>query len=128
MNSLFCYQELYCSNECRTSAYNSYHRVECQMRITHPTSLKKMAVRSFLIGTEQGAQLRNLMQKIPKQELFRPDTDPSNKPFVNDYLAMLNMCRTYNSDVGGFFLIFVNSMINVLESAGFFEKDSRSQA
>ena len=123
-NSLFRrIQELYCSNECRKSAYNSYHRVECKMYIlTQLTSVEKMALRSFLIGTEQGAQLQNLMQKMPKQDLFRADSNPSNEPFVNDYLATLSMCRTYNSDVGDFIQSFVGSMITALRSIGFFEK------
>lgn len=90
---------MYCSEGCRTQALNSYHRTECKLTSFYDREQldphEIMAIRALLIGTEQGVELENLMNKLTIHGIFRERVDPRNKPFKTDYTAVLKLSRTF---------------------------------
>ena len=78
-------------------------------------------LRLLLVGTEQGAQLRNLMEKIPTEDILTENFDPPNQQFVNDYLSVLRLRRTYEPFLVRKNIWFVVEMIFVLQRVGFFK-------
>jgi len=117
---------MYCSKQCRIEAYNSYHRIECRM-ISFKTISSRLedfrftAVRMMLIGTEQGAQLQNIMKKLPMEDIFADQVGPPSKPFVNDYFDALRLTRTYSPSFIRWNTLFVMEIIMVLQCLDFFE-------
>jgi hypothetical protein len=79
-----------------------------------------LALRMFLIGTEQGVQLRNLMTKLPAQNIFDENTDPRNKPFTDDYLSTLKTCMTFETPLMEVSIIPAIKKIMILKEVGFF--------
>jgi hypothetical protein len=120
INPLSFFQMMYCSEDCRTRAYNSYHRTECRLSLNEPKHVDKwfrktpalqnldkeqlyqtknvlrMSVRALLIGTEQGSQLENLMKTMTAKDIFKQNYDPSNKPYANDYICALGIMKIFD--------------------------------
>lgn len=84
---------MYCSEHCRTRAYDSYHRIECKLSFSIPYDSAKeaIALRMFLIGTEQGAALENLMNTLSISDIFAENFDFTDKPTRSDYLTALRL-------------------------------------
>lgn len=54
----------------------------------------------LLIGTEQGAKLDHLMDLLTVERIFVENFDPTaRKPFCNDYLSTLTLCRTFDQSL-----------------------------
>jgi len=75
----------------------------------------------MLIGTEQGAQLQNIMKKLPMEDIFADQVGPPSKPFVNDYFDALRLTRTYSPSFIRWNTLFVMEIIMVLQCLDFFE-------
>ena len=122
---------MYCSEHCRKQAHNSYHRVECEMlsieyRIpsTVRSSIEFTELRMLLIGSKQGTQLRNLMEKLTLRDILTEDTDPTNKVFVNNYLSVLRICRTFNPLLADWSVSCAARALALLKRTSFFTNDS----
>ncbi|KAG7208257.1 hypothetical protein KM043_016603 [Ampulex compressa] len=61
-----CTEALYCSAECRTEAYDKYHRTECQF--SDCNSDIRALIRLFLIVTKQGACLKEMLEYAKAME------------------------------------------------------------
>lgn len=83
----------------------------------------------LLIGTnKQGANVQKLMKKLEIRDIFAEGIDPSNKPFVNDYLSVLSLCKNYNPlFLESYILLAVESVI-MLERIAFFDRASDHQS
>lgn len=124
----YVYQRMYCSENCRLQAYNSYHRTECKLLSFEETRklqhIQFLAVQLLLTWTEQGAQLKALMEKLAVENIFEEEIDPTMQPFISDYLSVLRLCRRFKpSEVERAKSLAVNAM-RALYQTGFFKDDS----
>lgn len=120
-------QFLFCSEKCRQAAYDSYHRTECQMGALYWDGSKLctifycLALRTLLVGTEQGAKLGDLMKTLTFEDIFGRTLDPVNKPFTNDYKALLRLPKTFDEKLIKSRMIHAIEVVVVLRRVGFFE-------
>ena len=85
---------MYCSKSCYDTALNAYHRTECGMILFYDPlndTAEANALRTFLLGTEQGKQLPMLMATMQPRDIFKKTVYSSDKVFVNDYTATLKI-------------------------------------
>jgi len=87
-----------------------------------------MAIRSLLIGTEQGSKFKYLMNTLPIKNIFAEKVDPTNKPFNNDYLTSLTLCRTFDQAVLKKYIEFTVKVIIALQGLSFFSQISEGSS
>ena len=95
---------LYCSERCRKQAYDSYHRIECQLWPFYSQQFSsmafRMAVRTLLIGTEQGTKLDDLMNTLTIENIFVENNHPPvNDPLDCNYLTTLTLYRNFDETI-----------------------------
>jgi len=80
---------------------------------------KILAIRTLLIGFEQGAQLKNLKNNLDIQKMFEEKVSPVDKAFENNYLSVLRIRRTFDKPSKELILLAVKVII-VLKCTTFF--------
>lgn len=120
---------MYCSKKCRKEAFNSYHRSECKLTVLYEylavERLTPLVVQMFLIGTEQGKQLTNLMKELKPSDIFTDRFDSDTPKFVRNYRSSLRMCRMTNrvGDIDEAIKPTVDIIIALLRTSFFREGD-----
>ena len=118
---------MFCSKRCREEAYKSYHEIECQIIEFYDREYadrrEKIALRAFLVGTEKGAKLPELLA------MFRPlhDTekhDVHEKPtLVEDFITAVDSVKMNGKTLATRLkeaLSSATEMVGALYDIGFF--------
>ena len=85
---------------------------------------ENIVIRKFLIGTEQGKQLPNLMEDMEQFDIFADGDDRDLRKFVADYRSMLQMCKITNvsaEDIEEFTMSALDIVIALTRSSFFGE-------
>ena len=79
---------------------------------------KLRALRLLIEGTQQGAIVPDLRRRMTARQIMTEKTNPSGQPFVNDYVAVLRMSRTFNQELILSFISFISDFVNVIRDYG----------
>lgn len=128
---------MYCGEHCRLEAYELYHRVECEIAqlpksIFDPADV--LALRTLLVGTKQGEDLRNLMKNPNLYNLFEVKPWPVDQKYTWDYESICNLNSFFNLQSDFSKIVFAPSrsafMLQLLKQSSFFnasKEESDSQ-
>lgn len=123
---------MYCSEACRTQADNAYHRIECKMLPFYNSEDLKdtkymeavVAIRTLLIGTKQGTQLKTLMNTMSIQNIFEKKKHAPQEPFVYDYASIIKLFENVDLLSLKSNVDIAVKMIMMLRSLSFFKQEN----
>ena len=96
---------LFCGERCRTNAYKTYHRIECEIAALLRDAAGEcpyhflLPLRTLLIGSEQGTKVESLKRDAALVEALQSKRQPSVRTddARRNYISICNLHRDVDS-------------------------------